>query len=416
MKKYTAILLFVVAAGLMLSGCGDQSKELAYADLTVEQNKAKIQEDGLEMVEKLNGMTELSGVFALKDLNNLTSNSSLTGDPIEVAVRQLIAPLLQMDQNVLAASKLRSTSLTILTISGLMNDVGGVYTYNRATSSFNRVAGTTKIEFIFPIGASTTNNGKLTIDHVTTQTSELVSWELAKSLDLKLSKAGNELLSFSYTAAFDADDVPTSWSITLNTAEGYTCSQSMVNTETDASWQFAYTLNNDNLLSGKFSSKGDFTFDAMSNSVGLENQEWIDQVLDNANSFIQLGNLKLTGLVDVDRMMAAHNAAFPEGETNSEADVTKLCQLLNTHVSLLLLYAEEGTIIAKANFYKSEYSTWEFNEETHEYKALNGYEPSMQFLFKDHSSMDESFFVQGFDELLTEFQEMLNTMQQNYAR
>lgn len=416
MKKYAAFLIGMVTAGFILTGCGEKSEELVYADLTVEQNKAKIQEDGLVMVEKLNGMSDLSGVFALQDLMELMAYSTLTGDSVEVAVSQLIAPLLQLDKNVLALTKLRSSTIEIETISDLMAKAGGVYTYSKESESFNRVAGTTKLEFLFPIGSSMTNNGKLTIDNVTSETSTLVSTDLPKSVDMKLTKASDELLSLKFTAAYDADDVPTSWNTTLTCAEGYKFTQSMVNTETDASWQFAYTLNNDNLLSGKFSSKGDFSYDAMNNSEELDDKEWIDQVLDNANVYVQLGNLKMTGLVDVNKMMTAFDAAFPQGEADSEADVTKVCQLLNTHVTMLLLYAKEGTIIAKSSFYKSEYTSWEFNETTNQYTVVTGYEPSMQFLFKDGSAMDESFFTQGFDNLLTEFQEMMNSMQQNYAR
>jgi hypothetical protein len=104
------------------------------------------------------------------------------------------------------------------------------------------------------------------------------------------------------------------------------------------------------------------------------------------------------------------------GMTNSESDVTKVCQLLNEHVSLLLLYAKEGTIIAKSNFYVYEYTAWGYDEVTYEWVEKTVFEPNMQYLFKDGSAMDESFFSQGFEELLTAYQEMLSSLQASYAQ
>lgn len=415
MKKNVALFFSVLITGTLLISCGDKTEEVPYANLTVEQNKAKIQEEGLAMVQKLNGMSDLSGMFALMNLEQLISYSTLTGDPVEVAVRQLITPLLKLEKNVLGLTQLRSTAVTIETISDVMAKAGGVYTYNRSTESFDRVANTSKIEFIFPIGYSTSNNGKLTIDNVTAKTSEMVITQLPKSMDMKLSKAGSELLSFSFRAAYDAYDVPTSWSTTLNCVEGYKFTQSMDNTESDVTWQFAYTLNNENMLSGKFSSKGDFTYDAMNNPGNLDNIDWIDQVVDNANVLVQLGNLKLTGIADVNKMKTAFDAAFPKGETESEADVTKLCQLLNSNVTLVLLYAKEGTAIAKSNFYVNEDSYWDYDSELNKWVERTWYEPSMQFIFKDNSAMDDSFFESGFENLLDAFEEMMFAMQMNYA-
>lgn len=421
MKKYAAYLLSVMTAGFLLTGCGDKTTdEVVFTNLTVEQNKTKIQDEGLAMMEKLNGMTDLTGIFALQDLEVLLYNSELTGDPIGVAVNRLIAPMAHLDKNVLGVTQLRSTAMTIDSISGVMAEIGGVYTYNSSTGAFNRVANATKIEVLFPIGFSTTNNGKLTIDNLTVKASTTQQAELPKSLDIKLTKATSTLMSFSYTAAYDAHDVPTSWSTSLTFLEGYKFTQSLTNTTTDVSWQFAYAYNNENLLSGKFSSKGDFSYDAMNNSDGLTDQEMIDQVLENANAWVQLGNLKVTGLVDVNKMMTAYDAAFPSGETDSEADVTKLCQLLNSHVSLVLLYAKENTAIAKSNFYVNEYMTydWVLNTNTHYYemKEVKAYEPSMQFQFKDGSAMDDSFFAEGFENLIGAFQDMLTDMQTNYAQ
>lgn len=416
MKKTFAYLLCFVSVGLMLTGCGEKSNELEYSNLTVEQHKAKIQDEGLAVMNKLNDVSNLSGLFALQDLENLMNNSTLTGDPMEVAVKRLLSPITQLEKNTLAVANLRSTKASIDSISNIMDQVGGVYTYNRIAKSFNRVANSTKIEFVFPIGTSSTNNGKLTIGNLKSKAGTDGIAEVPTSLDMTLVKGTATLISFNFTASYDAHTIPTAWSTSLTFAEGYKFTQSMTNSSTVVEWQFAYALNNENLLSGKFSTKGNFTYDAMNNSVDLNGDEAIDMILDNANCYIQLGNLKLTGIVDVNKMMDAYKTAFPNGETDSEADVTKVCELLNTHVSLLLLYAKEGTIIAKSNFFKDEYYYYDFDYSTYQWVQITNYQPGLQLLFKDGSAMDDSFFAQGFEDLQAAFQEMLLALQTSYSQ
>lgn len=417
MKKPIVYLLSLLTAGFFLTGCGDKkTEEIEFTNLTVEQNKVKIQDEGLAAVDKLNGMSNLSGIFALQDFETLMYNSTMTGDPIALSVGRFIAPIARMDKDVMGVTQLRSTALSIDTLSTIMEQIGGVYTYNRMTNAFNRVANATKIEFIFPIGSSTTNNGKLTIGNLTSQVASSSDYELPKSLDMTLSKGTSALLSFNFTASYDTKDTPTAWSTALTFSEGYKFTQSMTNTTTDVSWQFAYTYNTDNLLSGKFSSKGNFSQDVMNDTEDLSDTEMIDKVLDNANSYVQLGNLKLTGLANVNGMMDAYDKAFPTVDAaNTQADVTKVCQMLNSNVTLVLMYAKEGTAIAKSNFYSSEYSDYKYNGMTHQWYEVTYYQPSMQLLFKDGSAMDESFFAQGFENLQGAFMDMMTALQMSYS-
>lgn len=416
MKKTVVCLLCFVAAGMFFTGCKEKTEELKFTNLTVEQNKVKIQDEGLAMMTKMNDMSNLSGIFALQDLENLMYNSTMTGDPLEVAVKQFLSPITQLGKNSLAVANLRSTEASIDSISNIMSQVGGVYTYNRISKTFNRVANTTKIEFLFPIGTSSSNNGKLTIGNLKTTIGTSNTPDVPTSLDMSLIKGTATLMSFGFTASYDAHTIPTAWSTSLIFAEGYKFTQSMSNTTTDVSWQFAYAYNNENLLSGKFSSKGNFSYDVLNNLQNLNEEERINQILDNANTYVQLGNLKLTGLVDVNKLISDFDAAFPVEMTESEADVTKSCKILNDNVTLMLLYAKESTIIAKSKFYTSEYSMMEFDYFNNKWMEVNYYQPNMQLLFKDGSAMDESFFAQGFDDLAMAFQEMIMALQTNYAQ
>lgn len=417
MRNHSSLFFCAILAGLVLTACDKKTEELAYANLTVEQNKEKMQDDGLATITKLEGMSNLSGVFALRDLDNLALNSTLAGDPIEIAISKIIAPLTNMDKNVLGLTNLRSMQADIQNLSDILPQIGGVYTYNRTTEEFIRVANTTKIEFVFPIGSSTTNNGKLLIDNLTISTvsNATTNAEMPKSLDIELSKNSLPMISLEYRAAYNSVNEPTSVSMSISFVEGYDFNETFVHSNTEVSMELKYTFNDENILSSKFSTKGNFSTEALNNESNLEDIEWINQVLDNANAYVQLGNLKVTGVVDINKGIDAYDAAFPNGVTNTAADVDKMCTMLNANATLIVLYAKEGTVIAKSKFYKQEYTSWELNENTWEYKEVTGYEPSLQFIFKDGSAMDQSFFNQGFEDLQISFEDMLQSFQTNYS-
>lgn len=417
MRNHSNLFFCAILAGLVLTACDPKAEELAYANLTVEQNKEKMQDDGLATVTKLEGMSDLSGVYALRDLDNLALNSTLAGDPIEIAISKIIAPLTNMDKNVLGLTNLRSMQADIQNLSDILPQIGGVYTYNRTNEEFIRVANTTKIEFVFPIGSSTTNNGKLLIDNLTISTvsNATTSAEMPKSLDMELSKNSLPMISFEFRAAYNSVNEPSSVSTSISFVEGYDFIETFVHSNTEVSMELKYTFNDENILSSKFSTKGNFSTEALNKESNLEDIEWINQVLDNANAYVQLGNLKVTGVVDINKGIDAYDAAFPNGVTNTAADVDKMCTMLNANATLIVLYAKEGTVIAKSKFYKQEYTSWELNENTWEYKEVTGYEPSLQFIFKDGSAMDQSFFNQGFEDLQTSFEDMLQSFQTNYS-
>lgn len=405
------LIICVIVTGLVLIACDKKTEELAWADLTVQQNKEKIQDDGLATMEKLNGMSDLTGVHAMNDLNNLINTSTLSGDPIGEEMARFMVPFNKMDKDETAFKSLRSANVSINGMTDILPAIGGIYTYNADNQTFDRVANTSEITFIYPIGTSTTNNGKLTFNNVSFVTFEIagLNEDFFTSLDVKLTKNTQTLFSMELRNTYDTNSTPTTSTTDIRFMEGYRFYESITRSNADVDWSMAYTYNSENLLSSSFKTIGNFTNDALSNSASLEDDEWIEQVLDNANATFQLGNLKVTGLVDINKLNAAAEIAFPEGLDDTEAEVDKACSIINQYVTLVVLYAKEGTIIAKSNIYTKESTEW------YDYYERTYFEPSLQFIFKDGSAMDQSFFDEGFEELEAAFQEMLLSFQTSYS-
>jgi len=410
MRKHSSFLVGALFTGLVMTSCGDKTQEVEFANLTVEQNKAKLQDDGLATMQKLDGMTDMASVYALQDFINLSNTASIASDNVLNVVSKLIAPVANLDKNVRGLTNLRSTEASIDTISTIFDEVGGVYTYQRATNEFTRVANSTEITFLYPIGTSLTNNGKLTVNNLTVKSlsKEDMPSELPKTLKVELFKNNASIFSFDWLAAYDADGVPTSWSTEFTFVEGYKFTQSMSNTEAKISWAFAYTLDNANILSAEFSSNGNYSYDVLSNPESLSSDELAAKVIEDANAFVQLGNIKVTGVVDFANLKKASDKAFSGEETDYKTMVDKQTELFNTYIKLVVLYAEEGTAIAKSNFYTL--------EQTDDYGDYTNYSTNLQFEFKDGSFMDQSFFDEGFDDLIVAYQNMVTDFQTNYAQ
>jgi hypothetical protein len=195
----------------------------------------------------------------------------------------------------------------------------------------------------------------------------------------------------------------------------------LTNSKTNVAWEFAYKLDGSNILSGKFNSLGTFDYESLSQEDLGDDMEAMALVLDSANVSIQLGNIKVTGLVGFNKLASEYNATFGSEMDGSETDYIKLARIFNKFVKLYVLYADDKTVIAKSHFYKKEYTNdywyyyWNGDEYVQQFNEDTYYDLGLQFEFKDGSYMDQSFFDDGFDDLKSSFEEMLNDLNVNYG-
>jgi hypothetical protein len=408
--------------GLTFVSCGDKTDDgVAYTDLTIEQNKAKLQDDGLAVMEQMNAMSNLSAVHALADLQRLLTPDSPTPNPALGAVSTLIRPVVSMSSNPLAVAGLRSIQSDIdsVTMENVMEKIGGTYTYVASADSFTRVAGTTSITILFPIGSSATNDGRLILDNWTVKsvTSQNMPGSLPGSLRLKLQKNGSTLFSFAWTADYTTEGLPTSMTTDFNFVEGYNFTQTATNTQSKLTWEFAYSYQNADILSGSFTANGDFSYDQLSQEVPDENtQDWVYDVVQDGNVWVRLGNVKVTGSGNYKGLMDAYRKAFPNQNEETKSDNDKIVAWMNQYIKLAVVYADENKAIAKSHFYTSEKTeqSWDFNQQKE--VTVTYYNPSMQMLFSDGSAFDETFFDEGFGELQQAFMDMQSAFMTGYAQ
>jgi len=409
MKKIFSVVMMATLMCLFLFSCKETNElEAEYADYTVEENKQNIEDEGIEVLGKMDAMKDLSFVYAIQDIYSLLDLSEDQSD-VYGDVAALIKPLVKADEQLMGVASLRSTNIAFDSLSNLFEYYGGVYTYNFDENTFVRVPSTTEITFNFPIGNSTTNNGILTLDNYTYQyatNEDFEGTELPKSLDLNLYDGSTNLLKFEMNVSYNSDNLPSTETTELTFKEGYSFVQTLNYVQTDVSWDFSFAYNTYAFFKGGFDLNGTFAYDSLAN---LDYYNDATPLLNVANAYIQAGNLKAVGQLNYKSLIDGMEA-FNEGDhAYTKATYDSLCTIYNNGIKAVILYADSKEAIAKLSFYTTE-ETDQYVDETDTYFEMN-----VNFVFSDGSALDGSFFDEGFDELETAFNAFIEDMEENYG-
>ncbi|MDP4277398.1 MAG: hypothetical protein Q8914_07160 [Bacteroidota bacterium] len=415
--KRSSMALLAISL-FLTTGCKDEKDSGAqYASLTVEQNKAKMEDEGAALLTKMDQLKTLDAVYVAKDLSTLMQlNVSVTY--VDAPITPLVRLIAGMAGNPQQVYQLRDAVTETNDLKTFMTEYAGVYTYNKSTEQFDKTAKAGEITFMFPTGTSTTNNATVSLTNVTfkTATNQDFSGEsLLTSLNFSVQNGSTTLLSCIYSAQCNADDMPSSEATTLTFSEGYKLTETLTNDETNVVGNVAFTYNEASLFSAHLQTKGDFDYAKVKTLFNTENQDLIPEVMNSANVWIQVGNLKMTGQADITSIWKACDAKYPSGwgdeNTATEQDLIEIAGIFNANSQLLLLYADGTGVIAKSEFYPYhvQYSNPYFQDDSYDYWTMN-----QRFVFKDGSAMDESFFNTGFESLQADLEKFKNDLETSY--
>jgi len=331
MKKLLTFLFLVIFLVLTFSTCSKDDVDVAYSKNTIEENKQNIEDEGLELIGKLDGMKELDGIFAVQDLNILLNESFSVGYVMGFKpVIELLDPIADLDKNPMGLFALRATNGEMDEFYYFFGQEAGIYTWNSSLEEFDWTASPNELTFKYPTNGSSTNNATLKFDNLSTITTTNESFpdeKFPESLDVSLVSSGSTLFSLEMRGEYNDDDLPSKITTTLEFNEGYKFTQEFTNSTSKAAWNVSYSFDGDDIFAAHFESKGDFSYDNFTGDEDLSSQDQVDQFLNTANAWIQIGNLKLAGVIDYEGFYKEANAEFPEGEEYlTKAENTKMAE------------------------------------------------------------------------------------------
>jgi hypothetical protein len=430
--KFSAFVL----AGTMLVACGsdDDAKSneeetgaefpTEYADLSVEENKSKLEDNGIEFANSVEALKNSSGIETSIAFSNFASDGDLAvGRKSSLPIFDLVNNLKDFGRSSKPVDKTLAgmrTSEDIESIQTAFNNAAGTYTYNSQEQVWDSVpaAGSGKIVFKFPSKENgTTNNAEYTIydykgvNVSNSAVSEDYPGEYPAGLKIDLTIDGQKKLEYTFAAGYNSKGEPTSLTISVK-VDAFVLAYEVSNDGTKASVKYSLKENDKNLYVLGADAEGNF------NTTSIENSSGGDDVVNNGTIYFQILNIKFSGEIDVKTMMTGLKA-IPNMEDDLEEEKAEAA-VWNANTKMVVFYADskkkiaDGEVVAitKTETYTyrncewvDEIQDWYCEDEvyTNEYNTKD-----LQLVFFDESRMSiETFVESGFGTLTEKLEELL---------
>jgi len=381
------LLSFFVAPALFMFSCKDDddvkpSAEIPdkFSELSPEEHKGKLEENGLQLVEDFEGVKDLSAISALKHFFALRS----LGEEGEFFGARLLNEISALDQNagstqIFSALRLREEEPESMKESFEENI--GVYIWDFEYEGWVHEATGSAIVYKFPSGPDVEeNDAMLTIKDFNTviqlgPDDEEEEFPTNLVVELKIDNA--VVLQYSFNAKYANEGMPTSVKSSLKMSP-YQFAVELANDGKKANVDYSLTKDGKTLIALGASAKGVF--------IGEAGGDEFTDVVHSAQAYFQALNIKIVGIIDVQKLAA---------ELQSATSQEKALAAYNNNIDLAVVYADSNTKLAEIEFY------------------INGEEDIRgRMVFGDESRTDvDVYFQDGFDNLIQEIQDIISEFQ-----
>jgi hypothetical protein len=437
--KIRNFLLLSFFAGIVLTSCtkDDDKKdsessdpfEAEYSELSITENKENLEQTGVQMLSELNEMKSSEAISVLANFAISMASSMQTVSQSE-AFYGVMTDFSNVGSDDFEAnqifSNLKAVSEEPNSFTDLWEMLEGKYTWNAIQGQWDTASATDEIVFEFPgMAGETTNTASLTIDNFaafTVTDTSLMEFgdtdpELLSSLKITLEYNSTEVASYSFSASYQADGMPTALETVMAMGD-FSWSVEITHTPyTAASLKGSFKHSGNVLVEGYIDASGDWSEENVNNSI-IEHAYWnsyiedtlyytevmVDEILENSNAYIQIMDIKIAGMVYIDSLGTAIRAIeedYSDEEKDEEEYATAMAEALNQYALLVVVYAESNEMIAKAVAYPYE-----------DEDGDGDWDVELRFQFADGSPVDaETYFSEGFSDLITEFEEFIGDIE-----
>ena len=384
-----------------------------FSDLTVEQNKENLEDNGIELVNSLNSIKDTDGIQTMIAFSEHLSDSDMpdhleNGRVKESQGMRLIHLLSSFGKGNATGRKtlagLRTKEGDFVSFADEFENAKGIYTYDKETDSWTYEDTGDKIVFRFPsTKEGTTANAEYSMFGYTGANinSELGGdyegdYPTGLKAELKVNNAVK--MSFSFSAKYNGNGDPSQVAVSF-TIDAYKFAYNLTNTTSKVAVDYTLTQGSTTLLALGASATGTFSTNAVSESEGPED------VVTEASGYFQIINIKFSGLLDVQGL----NGALSDDGIGEQ----ELVDALNENYKLMVYYADTKQKIADSEFYVASreecYYDWGIEEEVCEEVAA----VDVRMVFADGSKSDlETYTDEGFQDLQDELESFVDSIEE----
>ena len=380
-----------------------------FSELSAEQNKAQLEQNGLQMVSNLNALKDTDGIEASISFNHFLSVAALPENGRLATSNKAVKMLMLLGKfgagDAKASDVMKSARTTEETEPSTpqeyFDDLKGTYTYSAANATWTYTEGGDQIVFKFPATKEGTENNAqfaiygLTTKHVVNTAAEYEG-DVPTALKADLTVNGQKKMEYSFSAAYKDNGEPTSVNTSL-TLDAFKFSFDAKNTTSEVGVNYSLTKSGTNLISFGAGAAGNFGSDNINNS---ENG---GDVVTSASAYFQIMNIRFAGKADIKSMADAMETA---------EDIHAEAAAFDANTTFVVFYADSKQKIADTEFYgtneEEEYSyCWDSNGDGIDDECSTWVDThesiEVRLVFSDGSKSDlETYFDIGFEELEAE--------------
>jgi len=408
MKKNLFLLAGAVTMLFALNSCKtetdvlDLDKTLKFSKLTVEEQKQSIEQNGIALVDKMDGMQDTKAMIAMEAFITNANGSQEFVKPFS----QLRANLLKNDGKALETF---NQQMRVVAVSGDEN--WGIWTWNFMTKDFDFTAGTKNtLTYLFPATENaTTNTGELKMIYVESSVvapdTDPVMY-MPSSISVVMKVSGVEAMKADFAGTYNADATPTSITQTL-AIDKYNWSFKFTNNAKDATASYGFKYDNEVLFNFELGAAGTLTADALQASEGPQD------VFTSGAVNLQVMNIAILGGFKDFKSFADEMDAIDGQKDSDKTRAEKQVVAINKYLKMYGYFVKENQKFADVEFYVVEktetYQNWVWNPTTQDYDIVNVSETYYDFqprlVLSDGSKQDmEDFMSTGFEDLITKLE------------
>jgi len=339
-----AIVFFSLNACDKTIGVDD---ELKPTKLTVEQQKQKIEDNGIAFLDKMDGMKE---TVAYKTMTDFVEENASKASP---QMRQLLAA---MESKNLKNINVLSTQLK--SVKEDDDDVWGEWLWDADVEDFEKVKDLTdKIIVKFPAADSKTNNAELTVNYTESKVEIPDADEYYPSdVTCQFKVDGSMALEAGFHGTYKTDGTPTSATNTLKVGD-YKWEATLKNDSKVASETYEFTYKSETLIKMKGEINGDLTYGSLEEAV--EDEEAAMDMLSSGEIYFQMMDLAILGsITDLQKMIDEVEDLEDSNlsETDEEEYYAKSEEIINKYVKLWACFVDDKRKFADVEFYFEEFT------------------------------------------------------------
>ena len=408
MKKNVLFVLFGAAILLTMNACKtdelDLDKELKFTKLSTEEQKAQIEQSGLDFVTAMEDMQKTKAMTSI--MNMLEMQNS------ETYLVAYIAPLQKLSADVKNNRKNTISNFDKqMRVSYIDSEVWGEYVYNFDTKEMDKVKElSNKLIINFPATESSkTNNANITVtyEESTVEIPDTDGELYPSTMNFVMTVDGSEVMKANFSGKYYDDGSPEDVTQSLE-MEDFKWTAEIKNDKKTASESYEFKKGSKIILKSKAEINGDFTEVAVTDVMGDVSPQ--DAISGFAIYFQVMDVAVKGGTKDFKKMMDEGNALDPDALTEKEY-AEKSVEILNKYLVCFGYFVDDNRKFADVEFYVNETQYEDYDYSTYPYvtKTITKYEIAPRFVLSDGSKVAADEYVQeGFDSFINKLEDMEN--------